>query len=72
MNDPSLDRLRDAPPKRFYDVASAVVAGEFLRERAVVLERVSRLGVHCIDAPAPRISSSLINRYLSIKQKGLL
>jgi hypothetical protein len=49
-----------------------VVAHDFLRDRAIVLERLERLGVHCLEAPAQGLSASLINRYLSIKERGLL
>ncbi len=72
MRDPFLARLRDAPPDRFSDAAEAVIADDFLRERSIVLERVARLGVHCLDVPAGGLSTALLNRYLLIKQRGLL
>jgi len=37
-----------------------------------VLEKLERLGVHCIDVPATELSTALLNRYLMIKQRGLL
>jgi hypothetical protein len=30
------------------------------------------MGVHCLDVTAAGVSSALLNRYLMIKQKGLL
>ena len=72
MRDPMLTGLRDAPPGDFISVAEAVVADSFLRERAIVLERIARIGVHCLDLPVREISSALLNRYLLIKQRGLL
>jgi len=48
------------------------VADGFIRERAVVFERLRRLGVHCLDVPAERIGMELINRYLLIKQRELI
>jgi uncharacterized protein (DUF58 family) len=72
MRDPLMASLRDAPPEDFGDVARSVIAGDFLRDRGVVLERVARLGVHCLDVAAAGLSSALLNRYLMIKQKGLL
>lgn len=33
------------------NVAEAVIAADFLRERLIVLERIARLGVYCIDVP---------------------
>jgi uncharacterized protein (DUF58 family) len=50
----------------------AVVAGDLVREREVVLRRLRRLGIHCIDAPAEKVSTELINRYLEIKRRELV
>ena len=66
------DVLRKAFPDRFEDVAKAVIAYDFLRERNTVFERLARLGVHCLDVPTRSLPVSLINRYLLIKQRGLL
>ena len=67
-----LQRAVDAPPQRFSEVAQAVVAHDFLRERSIVFERLERLGVHCLDVPSRSLSVALINRYLRIKQRGLI
>jgi uncharacterized protein (DUF58 family) len=62
----------DAPPRQFADVAQAVIAHDFLRERNIVFERLERLGVHCVDVPSSGLSVALINSYLLIKQRGLI
>jgi uncharacterized protein (DUF58 family) len=62
----------DAAPDRFEDVAQAVIAHDFLRERSIVFERLERLGVHCLDVPSRGLSVALINRYLLVKQRGLI
>jgi uncharacterized protein (DUF58 family) len=67
-----LQRAVDAAPGRFADVAQAVIAHDFLRERSVVFQRLERLGVHCLDVPSRGLSTALINRYLMIKQRGLI
>jgi len=67
-----LQRAVDAAPDRFSDVAQAVIAHDFLRERSIVFERLERLGVHCLDVPSRGLSTALINRYLLIKQRGLI
>jgi uncharacterized protein (DUF58 family) len=67
-----LENAVEAAPTRFLDVAQAVVAQNFLRERRIVFERLERLGVHCIDVPIRSLASALINRYLMIKQRGLI
>lgn len=72
LRDPMLARMRGASPDAFRSVAESVIADDFLRERSIVLERVARLGVHCLDVPAGALSAALLNRYLLIKQRGLL
>jgi len=67
-----LENAVSAVPNRFVDVAQAVIAQDFLRERRIVFERLERLGVHCIDAPSRGLPVALINRYLLIKQRGLI
>ena len=72
MQDPTMAGLTSADPENFETIAKAVVAHDFLRERAIVLERIARLGVHCLDVPVGGMTLGLLNRYLEIKQKGLL
>jgi uncharacterized protein (DUF58 family) len=67
-----LQRAVDAPPREFADVAQAVIAHDFLRERSIVFERLERLGVHVLDVPSRGLSVALINRYLLIKRRGLI
>jgi uncharacterized protein (DUF58 family) len=72
LQDPLTARLVDAEPQDFGIMAEAVVAHDFARERAIVMQRIARLGVHCVDVPVGGLSVALLNRYLEIKQKGLL
>jgi len=72
LQDPMLKQLTTAAPSNFNGVAQAVVAHDFQRERAVVLERIARLGIYCLDVPVRGLSMALINRYFDIKQKGLI
>jgi len=67
-----LQRAVDAAPRRFVDVAEAVIAQDFLRERRVVFERLERQGIHCLDVPSHGLPVALINRYLMIKRRGLI
>src|ERR1700759_1350242 len=46
----------DATPDRFADVAQAVIAQDFLRERSIVFERLERMGIHCLDVPSGGLS----------------
>jgi len=72
LRDPLTTRLIERDPQNFHIVAEAVVAHDFARERAIVLERIARLGVHCLDVPVGGLGVALLNRYLEIKQEGLL
>jgi uncharacterized protein (DUF58 family) len=67
-----LQHAVDAAPNQFVDVAKAVIAQDFLRDRSIVFERLQRLGIHCLDVPSRGLSVALINRYLLIKQRGLI
>jgi uncharacterized protein (DUF58 family) len=72
LRDSLLQRTVDAPPTSFDSVAEAVIADDLLRDRSIVFERLERLGVHCLDVPSHGLSVGLLNRYLRIKQRGLL
>jgi uncharacterized protein (DUF58 family) len=72
LHDPFLEKIIDAEPKHFRNVGESLVAHDLLRDRAVVLERLARLGVHCLDVPAQGLAVGLINCYLRIKQRGLI
>lgn len=72
LQDPMLRAILDARPRRVEDVARAVVADDFLRDRSVVLERLRRLGAQCLDVAAPRLGADLINRYLAIKRREMI
>ena len=56
--DSYLQQTVDAAPNSFNDVARAVIAQDFLRDRSIVFERLARMGVHCLDVP---------NRALSVR-----
>jgi uncharacterized protein (DUF58 family) len=71
LRDPQLDAIFDATPDRVQTAAEAVLAHDFLRERAIVLERLQRLGAHCLETTARGLSTRLINRYLALKERGL-
>lgn len=72
FQDPALARFTGARPETMNDVAHAAVADGFVRDRAVVMERLDRLGVHCLDVSHMTVDSELINRYLAIKQRELI
>jgi uncharacterized protein (DUF58 family) len=72
LRDSLLERTVDARPDRLLTLTQAVIAQDLLRERSIVFERLERLGVHCLDVPSGTLPVRLINRYLAIKERGLL
>ena len=72
LRDTLLERAVNAAPDGFESVAKAVVGQDLLREREIVLERLDRLGVHCLDVATGGLSVDLLNRYLAIKERGLI
>jgi uncharacterized protein (DUF58 family) len=72
LQDPHLQTIAARRPDRLLDMTESVVADNFLRDRAVVFERLRRLGVHCLDVAPEQIGMDLLNRYLLIKQRELI
>ncbi len=70
MQDPAMTKLIRAEPTGFEPVAQSVIAHDVLRERAIVLEKIARMGVHVLDVPVGGLSSGLVNKYLLVKQRG--
>jgi len=72
LKDPQIDSVIDQRPHGFRDVAESVAADDMRRDRLVVLERLRRLGVQCLEAPHERFGTDLLNRYLDIKRRELI
>lgn len=72
LKDPQIESMIDRQPRGFRDVAESVAADDMRRDRLVVLERLRRLGVQCLEAPHERFGTDLLNRYLDIKRRELI
>ncbi|MDR1035778.1 MAG: DUF58 domain-containing protein [Deltaproteobacteria bacterium] len=70
--DPQTARLAARAPGDYRSMAESVIAESLMRDRAVALERVSRMGVWSLDLPPTEAGPALLNRYLMIKQRGML
>ncbi len=68
MQDAELTDLAEADPDTLRDLATSVAADGLARQRAVVLQRLRRLGVDVIEAPWEAIGYRLIDRYLAAKR----
>ena len=72
VQDHLLREVFETAPEDHRQMARAVLADDFRRDRHVVLEKLERLGVHTIDLPPAEVPVALLNRYLVVKQRGLL
>jgi len=72
LRDPVPDRLSKASPQNVDSLHRAVIADEYLQERALVMRRLRRHGVQCIDANPKDVSTRLINRYLEIQRREMV
>ena len=66
--DSELEEIATAEPGDLATLASSVTADALARQRALVLQRLRRLGVDVIEAPWDKIGYQLIDRYLEIKR----
>lgn len=69
FRDAELDGLARARPATLADVTRAVVAGELMRERDIVLGRLRRMGVDVIETPARSCGPAIVGRYLALKRE---
>jgi uncharacterized protein (DUF58 family) len=72
VRDPLLDGIEAAAPDSVHALHRAVVARSLLVDREVIHRRLSRLGIHPLDADPDRIGPELVNRYLDIKRRELV
>jgi uncharacterized protein (DUF58 family) len=72
LRDRKLADLATSRPRHFRGLARSVFAQDFEAERSIVLQRLRRLGVLCVEAAPDQLGVELLNRYLDIKQRELL
>jgi uncharacterized protein (DUF58 family) len=69
LKDVMLEQVSAADPEHLLDLHRSVVAFQLLKDREMVIRRLERLGIHCIDARPDEVSSRLIDHYLQLKRK---
>ena len=72
MNDRAIDRVLELEPHSAKDVYATSVALELRDERRAAAAILERLGVQVIDVPARDLTTALIDRYLLVKQRGMI
>ena len=72
MADPDLLAARDRPVDRASGAYEWAAAEELLAARRESFERLQRGGALALDVPADRLSPAVVERYLELKERGLL
>ncbi|MDQ6823072.1 MAG: DUF58 domain-containing protein [Candidatus Eremiobacteraeota bacterium] len=72
MNDAAIEARLGREPLTSHDVYETSVALALRAERSAAKAVLERLGVHTIDVPAERLTTTLIDEYLRVKTRGLL
>ncbi|MBN2494192.1 MAG: DUF58 domain-containing protein [Deltaproteobacteria bacterium] len=69
LQDPLLLLEGKQRPEDLVQLHRAVVAHRLLQDREMVIRRLRRMGILCVDAPPEQISTRLIDHYLNLKRK---
>lgn len=69
LQDPLLAAEAGRRPRGQLDLHRSVVAHGLLHDRDLVLERLRRMGILCVDARPGGVSARLIDRYLAVKRR---
>lgn len=70
ISDPELHAMARRYPHSSVEMYQQVMAGQILRERRLLLERLKREGVETLDVPATQLSTQVVSHYLKLKNKG--
>jgi uncharacterized protein (DUF58 family) len=72
MTDPELVGSLARPVLRSGDVYRWAAAEELAGARRRAFETLQRGGVECLDVEAGRLSPAVVERYLELKERGLI
>lgn len=72
IGDTDLREMVRAQPATSGDVYRQAVAEEILCQREEALTRIRHAGGLALDVPAGRLSLELVNKYLEVKERGML
>ena len=72
LRDPMLAKFTEPEEMTLDTVARSVAARQILQERRAVLEKLTRLGVLCLDSTPEALTSDLVARYIEIKSREMI
>jgi uncharacterized protein (DUF58 family) len=70
--DPDVHSAAHQQPDNSLSAYQRAIAGQILEDRRLALDRLRQQGVLVLDAPANRLSTDVINRYLKLKEQTRL
>jgi len=72
LTDPTLHHYATPEELSMENVARGTAAQQILQERRLVLDKLGRLGVLCLDTNHEKLTSDLIARYIEIKMREMI
>ena len=72
IGDSDLRAVVSAVPASVEEVYRQSVAEQLLRQREAALRRITHAGGLALDVPVGRLSIELVNKYLEVKERGML
>ena len=72
LRDPDLSVIANPATFTLDQIAASVAANQILTERQSVMDRLSRLGVLCLDVTPAALTAALVSRYIDIKAAELI
>ncbi|MEM9044592.1 MAG: DUF58 domain-containing protein [Pseudomonadota bacterium] len=72
IRDPEMEQRVSSSPDSMDSVAELVTANLMLRERQLVFEKLTRLGITVVDARPGEVTAKVISTYLDIKARELI
>ncbi len=72
MKDEKLHSFKDMKAKSNKDIFTKGTALEFLKEREGIIKKLNSRGIICMECEVDSINLDVINRYIQIKNRGML
>lgn len=72
LRDPAVQALSRPKALSMTAVASAIASRQMAHDRRIVFDRLTRLGVLCLDTTPEDLSPALISRYMDIKAREMV
>ncbi len=72
MAQPEVERIASAPPKNVVQMFRTTAAQEMAGRRELLLARLREQGALTMDLDPERLTSSVLNQYLKVKERAMV